>query len=72
MNRYGPILIVIFRYFFACIAGRVKFFLEFTERSKFLIKTEAGAYLEGEQNGGYVLAEQGGRGFCPGGFTKRV
>jgi len=31
----------------------VPFYFEFIERSKFLIKTEGGDYLEGEQNGGF-------------------
>jgi len=40
-------------------SSKVKFFLEFTERSKFLIKTEAGLYLEGEQNGGFKATGKG-------------
>lgn len=38
----------------ATSAVPVTFYLEFTERSKFLIKhADSGKYLEGEQNGGY-------------------
>jgi len=34
-------------------SGKTTFYLEFVQRSKCLLKTEDGAYLEGEQNGGF-------------------